>query len=463
MNDTRPMPSVIEAERSLLACCLQRPALIPEIREHVKPDDFFRDDHRNLFSFLVRQHLAGSPVDLVTLPTDLQAAGVSYDQVGGLVYLLELPEHAASTANWSHYADLIANTARRRRAIGQLHATTERVYDLADDADGAVNEALADLSGLARNHRDRDQGTLDDALRELDAEEHDRLERADDTGQGGADVVKTGLQAIDRKVAIFRGDLVVLQAHTSHGKTALALNIAENNVVGEDPGPVAFWSAEMRRKLLARRMISRWTGIDGFRQRMGWLDDQERETWAAGVRRLAGAPLWINHRSGMTIHQLVAWVTTTDRQVRDLGWPGLRLVVVDYLQRMAPSSRRMSRIDAVTEMSREVKDLAVRLDVPILVLCQPNRVALGNTDKRPQLHHLRESGAIEQDADTVLAGYYHAKTLPENQRDEWINHYEIEIQKQRNGATGRGLLHFTPQATAFRDVTSHEYQTWGTP
>lgn len=452
-----PMPAVKEAERVLLSQCLSRPQIIADVWQHVEPADFYSPANGALLELLVRMVADDTPIDPVTFPGEATRLGATWEQIGGITRVLELWDVAPASTNWRHYADQIRDAATRRRAIALLQQTTDRIYDRSEDADQLVDEALGQLGGLVDVRRRSDAGTLDDALLELEIEDEDRREGGIIPG------LPTGLHALDEVVGIYPGDLVVFMAHTSHGKTATMLNVVRHLITKQDPVPVAVVSLEMDRRKLARRLISQYTRIEGARQRKGWLNADETYYWGQGVKHFRDRPLHIHHGSGLTINQVTGWVRAVDGRRRAAGLPGLGLVVVDYLQRLGQSDARQRRQEAVTAMSRGCKDLATRLELPVWVCAQPNREALKEQDKRPRLHHLRESGAIEQDADTVLAGYYHAKVVPDHQREKWENHYEIDILKQREGTTARVQLHFEPRCGRLRDLTHPELRARLTP
>jgi replicative DNA helicase len=457
MTAARPMPQAKEAERMLLSQALAKPELLPDMLEIVHAADFYRPDHGALYQALQVLSEEDRPVDQLTVFDELERIDVNPEKAGGVGYILELFGAAPSTANWRSYAERVRDTSRRRQTVAAMDAARDRVMDPARGVDEVVDDAVGTLTGLVRYSQRSDDGTLDDAILELQIEAEDREER-------GAACLKTGFRALDSIMAVFPGDLWVHMAHTSHGKTALALEIVANLITGQDRVPTALISLEMKRPRLARRMISSWCQVEGFRERMGRLSEGERETWAVGERHFQGLPLRINHRAGMTINDAAAWLHRVDRDFKAQGHAdGLGFAVIDYLQRLGQADPRQTRIEAVTHMSNEAKNLATRLNIPVLVLAQPNRVAMALTDKRPQLHHLRESGAIEQDADVVTAGYYHAKTVPDSEVEKYRTHYEVDVLKNRDGTTGRALLHFTPEITKFRDLTSSEEQNRTSP
>ena len=229
--------------------------------------------------------------------------------------------------------------------------------------------------------------------------------------------------------------------------------------------PCGFVSLEMHRKELLRRQLASLSGVGAYKHRKGWMTPADWTAWNAAAERIADAPVRYIDRSGLTIDDVRARAYRLHRQLQRLGWPGLRCLFIDYLQRLRPTDPRMPRSQAVAEMSAGCKDLAQELQIPVVVLAQPNRMSLGEVDKRPKLHHLKDSGSIEQDADIVLGCYYHARTMPdaEAKKDHWPHYYEVEVLKNRGGGLGRAILHFTPELTRFRDLTVEEFREWEGP
>lgn len=462
-EEPRAFPHSLEAERLLLSQCMQKPELLPLVHEHVSGDDFYRYNNGRLFVGLAELYRQQRPIDPMTFPEELVRIGIKLDEVGGITYVIETWDLAPSTMNWMGYAGAVKDTAKRRRLITTMQRSADRAYDLSQDADQALDDAMGDLGKEVEYQQRSDHGSLDDALLEMEIEAEDREAR------GHAGNLRTGLRALDDLVALYPGDLVILLGHPSHAKTALALAMIGANVDGTANVKVgrvasALISMEMERTRIARRLVQAWSQVEGYKERLGRLSPDEAHLWAAGVAHYRGTPLRIHHGSALTINQISAWCHHVDRQYRLDGLKdGLQLVVVDYLQLMGQADPRQDRQQAVAAMARGLKALAGRLGAVVLALAQPNRVAMGNQDKRPKMHQIRESGEIEAAADTILAVYYHAKTVPDTEYDQWATHFEVDVEKQRDGGTGRALLHFQPEFTRFRDLTESEYRTRTSP
>ncbi len=440
---SRQYPHSLQAERALLGGILVEPSSIDSVLGKLAPSDFYRPDHGQLFRLLLDMHNAGSVIDLTTLPRQLHA-GDNPEQYGGVSYVLELSQYSTGTANLDHYASQIGELAVLRRLITMAEGLKQRASTSGDDAGILIEEGIKELANLGAD-RPSDSWAeisvvIDDEVTRIEA-----LERVDGTMVG----TTTGFTDLDEKLTGLRaGQLIILAARPGMGKTALALNMAQNAALKRDDGQaVAIFSLEMTRNELVNRMLVSLALVDAGHVRTGNLTPEEWTAITDASYELRGTKVFIDDTPALTIGDLRA---RARKLAADHG--GLKLVVVDYLQLMRGDDARAPRIQQVGEISRGLKALAKDLEVPVIALSQLNRGVESRQDKRPLLSDLRESGAIEQDADVILFIY----------RDEYYNKEssaepglaEVIIAKQRAGSTGSIKLAFEGRFTRFDNLMS---------
>lgn len=457
----RTYPQAVEAERSLLGSILQRPQVLDEVVA-LEAGDFYRAEHGALFELLVELWTAREPIDVVTVAERVGRGGHA-DRYGGVAYVVELPDHAPATVNAGHYAKLVANKAQLRRLLAKVQDLEALAYAEPDDVHELLDQSVVDLATLIES-RDRD----DEAI--LAAVIDESLERDAAPPEHRPAPLLTGYRDLDAKLTLLPGHLVALIGNTSHGKTATAVNLANgftrDTRRSSDTGPStaepgAYFTFEVDRLALLDRLIGIESGVAPFRKSRGWLADAEKEAWAKHARALERRPMFVCDANNLTVEQLIARAATYDRRFRAAGWPhGLRWIVVDYLQLLGESRLpgKPNRERIVAHQSRSLKILARELDCVVIALVQPSRETAKATDKRPQLYSGRESGAIELDSDTFLSVYYHAKTLPDAEREPWRHRYEIGVLKQRNGPTFTADLHYTETTGRLRDLSLAEFE-----
>ena len=439
----RPYPQSVEAERALLGGVLQDPDSIIDLMELVKAEDFYRPDHADLFKLLVEMHGRGEAIDLVTLPERMQREGRE-ERYGGVAYVVELPDHAPSTANLKHYADVIREHSVLRRLITASQAVAHQAFEGPADVAELLESAVKTIVSLGQDHSKRAWECISLIL-DHEIERIEQLSRSQSdvtgvrTGFGDFDVLLAGLQ---------RGDLLILAARPSMGKTALAINIAQNAALLGKVG-VGIFSLEMARGQLVNRMVSTEGLIDAGRLRLGRLQDEEWERLLEASEALRRAPIYIDDTPALSVNDVRARARKLQAECPDLG-----LIVVDYLQLMRGEGSTQSRVQEVAEISRGLKALAKDLEVPVLALSQLSRAVEQRQDKRPMLSDLRESGSIEQDADVIMFiyrdEYYNPDTADKNLA-------EVIIAKQRNGSTGTVKLVFQGKYTRFDNFASDEW------
>lgn len=438
-------PHSIEAEQSVLGGLMLDNEAWLEVAERVIEDDFYRRDHREIFRAIESLANVGKPYDVVTLTEWLQQHEL-LDTVGGLIYLAELSENTPSAANIAAYADIVRERSVLRSLVragtdiaDSGYRTEGRAADeLLDQAERMVF-AIADHESRGKRGFRKVKELLVDALDRID-----QLFQRDNPITG----VATGYYEIDAMTSGLQpSDLVVIAGRPSMGKTALALNIAQHAAIKESLS-VAIFSMEMPSEQLAMRMLSSLGRIDQHKIRTGKLadDDWPRLTHAVGI--LSEVNMFIDDTPALSPGEIRARCRRLARE------HGLGLIVVDYLQLMQVRGSNENRATEISEISRSLKALAKELSVPVLALSQLNRSLEQRQDKRPVMSDLRESGAIEQDADVIMF-IYRDEVYDEDSADKGIA--EIIIAKQRNGPIGVRKLRFFGEYTLFENLAHENY------
>ncbi len=432
-------PHNIEAEQSILSAILIENNTLPEVLEILSDQDFYREAHRKIFKAMVELFERNEPADLVTLTNLLKERG-QLGSLGGASYLAELVDTVPMAVNAAHYAKIVQEKASLRRLIEQAASITSRCFEDKGDVEEILDFAERSIFDISENKIKPSFYVLGDILTDTykaveEAYENKVLVTGVPTGFRGLDEKTSGLQP---------GDLIVIAGRPSMGKTALALNIARNASL-ETGEPAAIFSLEMSKEQLSLRMLSAEARIDSSRMRGGFLSERD----LARINRAAGAlydiPIYIDDSPAISALEIRA---KTRRMKMDKG---VGLVVIDYLQLMRGRASAERRDLEISEISRSLKALAKELNIPVVALSQLNRKVEDRTNKRPVLSDLRESGAIEQDADVILFIYrdevYHKE---EDNPNKGIA--ELILAKQRNGPIGAVKLAFLETYTRFEDL-----------
>lgn len=440
----RPLPYNAGAERSVLGVILLDNHALNVAMERLKPEDFFLDQHRRIFERIIELGELQQAIDLVTLSESLDRHG-ELEAAGGPAYLAQLMDGLPRATNVEHYARIVKEKAVLRQLIRTAEAIQQRALDAEEDADAILDRAESDIFQVAE---DRIRAGLV-GVKDLVKENYARLEQMMEQGRRVTGVA-TGYTYLDNETAGLQpGELIILAARPSMGKTSLALNVAENVALGREPHPVAIFSLEMSKESLLLRLIASHGRVDAHKFRTGHLGHEDWQKIAPSLGRLGEAPLWIDDSASSTVMEMGA---KARRLKRDKG---LDLIIVDYLQLVASRGRFSNRNEEVGSISRALKGLAKELKVPVLVLSQLTR-APEREDRKPQLADLRESGAIEQDADVVLfihrPGFYRSD-LPDEERAK----SELIIAKQRNGPTGSLDFIFINRYTRFEQAAPDSF------
>lgn len=440
-------PQNIEAEQSVLGGVLLQNDAINRVVEVVSPEDFYRESHRKIFSAVLELYQKNEPADLVTV-TNLLKKKDMLEVVGGASYLSELVDMVPTTANIASYGKIVREKAIIRKLIEGASEIVARGYEDQKDVNDYLDQAEKIIFEIAQRRLSQGFSHLKDIVRDSFKAIEELYEKKElITG------VPTGYKDFDRLTCgLQKSDLVIFAGRPSMGKTAFALNIVENAAI--DAGVLcAVFSLEMSKQQLVQRMLCARAGVDASKLRGGFLaeGDWPKLTRAAGL--LSEAPIFIDDSPAMNVLEIRAKARRLQRE------HGLGLVVVDYLQLMRSVGRVESREREISEISRSLKALAKELNIPIVALSQLNRGVEARQDKRPQLSDLRESGAIEQDAD-VIAFIYRDEMYNPNSPD--VGKAEIIVGKQRNGPTGKVVLGFQKNLTRFNDL-AHGMDSFAPP
>jgi len=440
IDDTlrRVPPQNLEAEESVLGGVLLDNTALDRVVELLQPDDFYRGAHRKLFNAMLELSERSEPVDLITLSEALRSRGDLAD-VGGAAYLGELAERVPTAANIVHYARIVRDRAVLRGLITAATEIATRGYE----ASGDVAELLDRAEQLIFDISERRVRNAFTRLSEVLVESIKTIERLYEQKQSVTGV-PTGFVDLDRMLSGLQpSDLIIVAGRPSMGKTAIVLNVAEHAALRADVG-VAVFSLEMAKEQLAMRMLCSEARVDLARVRTGHLSDREFPRLAMAAGRLGDAPIFIDDTPALSVLELRAKARRLKRDPANK----LGLVIVDYIQLMRSSEGRDNREQEISEISRSLKALAKELRVPVLALSQLNRQVESRTPPVPRLADLRESGAIEQDADVIIFLY----------RDDYYNEdsdkkglAEVIVAKQRNGPTGSVELTFLREFTRFEN------------
>ncbi len=437
-TEGRVPPHDLEAEQSVLGAILQDPAALAKVLELLDPEDFYRENHAQIYRAALTLFGQGEPIDNITMADELEKAGV-LDRVGGRSHLLVLQESVPTAANVDHYGRIVKEKSYKRRLIHAGSDIAALGYDPAVEADDAVNKAQQSVFAVAQDRVRTEFQRLYDLLRPA-------MKRIEDQMESGRGVigVPSGFYDLDRLTSGFKpSDLVIIAGRPSMGKTSLVLNIALHAAVTEKTG-VAIFSLEMSKDQLVERLLCEQAMIDAQRMHRGQLGDAEYQRLAEALGPLGDAPIFID--DSPTLDELTMLLKA--RQVKARHNVGM--IVLDYLQLMHGRNRSEdNRVQEVSAISRGLKGLARELSVPVLAISQLSRAPEQRPDKRPILSDLRESGSIEQDSDLVMFIFRPEYYKPE----EKPGTAEIIVAKHRNGPTGVVELMFRKDQTKFYNRT----------
>jgi replicative DNA helicase len=434
----RPLPSNLDAERSILGAILLDNNALNTAIEALKVEDFFLLQHRNVFNQMVALGEAQQPIDLVTLSDELHRRG-ELEASGGAAYLASLADGVPRVSNVEHYARIVKEKAMLRNLVHAANRIQQNALDGEEGADAILDDAESKIFALAEDRVKAGLISVKDIVR-------DNFERLEKIFREGKSVtgISTGYGELDKLLSGLQpSELIILAARPSQGKTALALNLAENIAI-RGGLPVALFSLEMSKESLLQRLVASVAQVDAHKFRSGHLSREDWRRMTEGLGQISSAPLWVDDAGSTSVLEIGA---KARRLKRDKG---LSLVIVDYLQLISGRGRFNSRQEEVASISRGLKGLAKELQIPVLVLSQLTR-APEREERGPQLSDLRESGAIEQDADVVMfiyrPNFFNLNATPE-ERDM----ADILIAKQRNGPTDKVKFVFRSRLTRFEEA-----------
>ena len=436
-------PQNTEAEQSILGGILIENEAINKVIEILTPEDFYRDAHRRIFEALIMLSERDEPSDLITLTNELQKKK-ELDLIGGATYLASLIDSVPTAANIEYYAKIVKEKAVLRKLINTSTEIITKSYEYLGDVDSLLDEAEQEIFQISGSRVKPSFYPIRDVVKGS-FKTLERLYEKKELITG----VPSGFKELDRLTAGFQAsDLIIVAGRPSMGKTAFCLNIAQYAAV-EKKIPVAIFSLEMSKEQLGIRMLCSEAHVEGTRLRTGFLNESDWPKLTIAAGNLSEAPIYIDDIAALSALELRA-KTRRLRAEHDLG-----MVVIDYLQLMKGRARVESRQQEISEISRSLKALAKELTIPVIAVSQLSRKTEERTGNRPQLSDLRESGAIEQDADVILFIY----------RDEVYNRSEdnpnrgiaeVIIGKQRNGPIGKIDLAFLDKFTTFKDLYKGE-------
>ncbi len=443
-------PQNIEAEKAVLGCMLLSKDAIFNVEDILTADDFYREANSVIFRAILNLSRKGEPADILTVSEELTRMG-KLDDVGGVIYVNELPVMVGSTKNVENYAKIVAAKAKLRRLIDAAANIAEAAYQEQQDVVEITDHAERSILEVTKDQRKSDFTSIGEAVQNELAEITAKFKNKESiTG------VPTGFPSLDALTNGFqKGDFIIVAARPSMGKTAFVLNMAKNMSISSAKKKVAFFSLEMSREQLVQRLLCSTALVDSYKIRTGRISNQqewERLGNAASV--LMDAPLFIDDTPGLS----VAEIRSKCRRLK--AEQGLDIVMIDYLQLMQSkgSSRSQdNRQQEISEISRSLKGLARELDVPVIALSQLSRSVEARQDHKPFLSDLRESGSLEQDADMVTflyrEAYYNREIADDDPRK---NETEVILAKNRNGPVDTVKLHFAGQFTLFYEIANRE-------
>jgi replicative DNA helicase len=437
-------PHNLEAERAILGAILLEPQIIPRAIELLTADEFYKDGHRKIYAAMVRLFDKSEPADALTVAEELRRAG-ELDDVGGQAALATLMEEASVATQFAAYAQIVRDKAQLRELIRVARELTEHGFDESEDVRALIDRAEQMVFRISERRLHKSAVPVREILTRT-IEHIETLYRKKEHVTG----VPTGFADLDRLTAgLQKADFIIIAGRPSAGKTAFALNVVQQVAVEAGRAALIF-SLEMSKEQLVQRLLCSEARVDSHRVRTGYLETGDWKRIGAAAGRLADAPLFIDDTANLSVLEARAKA----RRIR--AEHGLDLVVIDYLQLMQGRWRAENRQQEISEISRSLKALAKELEVPVVALSQLSRAVEARGDSSPRLSDLRESGALEQDADVIV--FLHRPGLfKENPSDAEKNLTDVIIGKQRNGPTDKIQLVFKPEYTRFEDMARRQF------
>ncbi|NLT94009.1 MAG: replicative DNA helicase [Clostridia bacterium] len=434
-------PQNQEAEQAVLAAMMLDKDAVYEVIEILKDNDFYKEAHGILFQTITQLVEKGEPVDLITITERLRKDD-NLEKVGGVGYIAEIANSIGTASSISHYAHIVKEKSLLRHLIKVASNIANRGYEAGEEPEELLDDAERMILEIS-------QGRSRDGLVPIGQVIENTIERLEYLAKKKSNItgIPSGFTDLDNLTSGWQNsDLIIVAARPAMGKTSFCLNIAQNAAIKENI-PVAIFSLEMSREQLVQRMISSTAEIDQQKLRTGRLYDKEWIQLINAIGPLAEAKLYIDDTPAISVREIRA------KTRRLKAEKGLGLIVIDYLQLISSGKRSESRQQEISDISRSLKSLARELNVPVIALSQLSRAVEQSADKRPSLSHLRESGALEQDADIVMFIYRDEYYNPESEK---LGIAEIIIAKHRNGPVGSVELSFRKEFTKFGNLAHRE-------
>lgn len=449
LDAERRLPYNSEAESGVIGAILLNPAVFDDVAMVVRQEDFFSESNQRIFRHLADMNAEGKGIDLTLLTDRLRRSG-EMEEIGGEAYLGELMTSVQVTAHAVHYAEIVRDKAILRSLITTSSQILSSAYESGKSPRELISLAEENIFRIGDARGGQSAVLIKDFIESV-------FDKIDSMAAGGMDGVPTGFTKLDEMLnGLHASELIILAARPSMGKTALATNIADYVAV-EAKQPVLFFSLEMSKMELAIRMLCARGRIPSHHLKGNFLTGDEQNRFMQASSELADSMLYIDESSARTVSEIAA----VARRIKRQG--GLGLIVIDYLTLIEPDNPSDPRQEQVAKIARRLKGLARELDVPVLCLAQVNRQVEANKDPRPRLSHLRESGAIEQDADVVM--FVHREEYYQKDEEAFDNNTkgvaEIIVAKQRNGPTGTVELRWNSECTLFMNEDEGEYSDPG--
>lgn len=442
MNSLKIPPQSQESEKALIGAILIRPEAIYDVMDIISPEAFYATKNRIIFQTMLELVANNIEIDSVSLSERLKSKG-NYEKAGSKNYIAELLDSVPSSSNIKHYADIILKKKLMRDLLGAADYLSALGYEDSKELEEILDEAEKRVFSVTNLKTTKNYIELKGALSEA-FERLDKLHKSKENIRG----IPTGFSGLDNMLSGFQqSDLIILAARPSMGKTSLSLDIARKVALNHKI-PVVFFSLEMSHDQLVDRVLAAEASVDGFRIRTGkGLNESDFEKIGEAISKLSEAPFYIEDSSGLNIIQMKSMLRRIiSEKVKE---DGKCLVVVDYLQLMTPTNQRTDNVVAqITEISRSLKGMAKEFNVPVIALSQLSRAVEARGGK-PRLSDLRDSGAIEQDADIVMFIHREDKYNEDSDRP---NMAQILIEKHRNGPTGYVDLYFDEKKASFLDI-----------
>lgn len=452
-------PQALDIEKVVLGALMIDSDAFTVVSEMIRPETFYDPRHQKIYGAIQALNLHEKPVDIMTVAEELKRSG-ELEEVGGPAYIVELSSHVASSAHIEYHGRILAQKFLARQLIQFASMIETEAFDETIDVDELMQRAEGSLFELSQKNMAQEYTQIDPIVKQA----HELLQKAAHNQEnGGLTGISTGFTQLDKITAGWQpSDLVIIAGRPAMGKTSFALSLAKNIAI-DSRVPVAFFSLEMNNVQLVNRLLSNVCSISGSKILSGQLDPSDWERFDNNIRKMEGAPIYVDDTPGLSVFELR---TKARRLVREHG---IKVLMVDYLQLMNANGMRFSsRQEEVSTISRSLKGLAKELNIPVLALSQLNRTVEqrdGIEGKRPQLSDLRESGAIEQDADLVLfvhrPEYY--RIFQDEKGNDLHGKAQIIIAKHRKGATDDVLLSFRGEYTRFANPDEDSFMPAGLP